>query len=122
MHYLLSRSRVILLVALFVEVVVVVVVVVLAANLLCRRADFQMIETYRPTVAAAGQAPLTAVPVLGLGGVDDHGVTLAMLQEWAALTSGATTVAGFDGGHFFHQADGKANGLWAALTTRFSAL
>lgn len=62
------------------------------------RADFQINETYRYDP----QPPL-AIPIIALGGNDDHDVTAASLQAWQQQTSAGFSIHLFEGGHFFLQ-------------------
>ncbi|PKW18435.1 thioesterase II family protein [Saccharopolyspora spinosa] len=59
------------------------------------RADYQLIETYRPTTS-----PLP-VPVMALMGSSDPEVDEADARAWAAATTGEFELRWFDGGHFF---------------------
>ena len=42
-----------------------------------------------------------AADIHALGGRDDHRIDRDMLSRWANHTSGAFTLAEFDGGHFY---------------------
>lgn len=62
------------------------------------RADMEVYETY----AHADAAPLE-IPVLAMGGVNDHIVSHDDVLAWRQHTSGRFETAFFDGGHFFPQ-------------------
>jgi medium-chain acyl-[acyl-carrier-protein] hydrolase len=60
------------------------------------RADFELIETYRPSDAAPLGCPVTAV-----GGDADPDVSPTMLQDWRVTTSNAFDTRVFPGDHFY---------------------
>jgi surfactin synthase thioesterase subunit len=60
------------------------------------RADFTAVETFRFT----HRAPLTC-PIAVFGGVDDPDSPPASLSSWTGLSTAATSVFTYDGGHFF---------------------
>ncbi|MEW1612387.1 MULTISPECIES: alpha/beta fold hydrolase [unclassified Streptomyces] len=60
------------------------------------RADFRIIETYRPLDATPLRAPVTAV-----GGTADPGCTLPELLSWSALTTDSYEHRLFPGDHFY---------------------
>ena len=61
------------------------------------RADFRMVETYRP-----GPGPqLLDLPVWAAGGECDAEVAESQISAWGETTSGAFSHQMFPGGHFF---------------------
>jgi pyochelin biosynthesis protein PchC len=60
------------------------------------RADYQLIETYRP---AAGR--LLGCPVTAFAAEDDPELTLGQARDWARATTGPFTLQTFSGGHFY---------------------
>ncbi|MBM3851893.1 MAG: thioesterase [Verrucomicrobia bacterium] len=62
------------------------------------RADFKLVDTYRPTAAPPLETPLEV-----FGGTDDPWTTAAELDQWRAHTRGECRVRLFRGDHFFHQ-------------------
>lgn len=60
------------------------------------RADLQMAETYTP--APGGRL---SAPVLALGSTEDDQVSLATLEPWRTVTTGAFRVAMLPGDHFY---------------------
>lgn len=60
------------------------------------RADFQMAETYRPS--GAGRL---ACPVVALGSTGDDRVSVAGLEPWREVTTGAFELAMLPGDHFY---------------------
>jgi medium-chain acyl-[acyl-carrier-protein] hydrolase len=60
------------------------------------RADFKLIETYRPSDAVPLGCPVTAI-----GGDADPDVSPAMLQDWRVTTSNAFDTRVFPGDHFY---------------------
>jgi medium-chain acyl-[acyl-carrier-protein] hydrolase len=60
------------------------------------RADFQLVQTYRPEPGGRLQCPVTA-----LGGLKDRHVGRDDLTAWQLVTSGPFNVTMLPGGHFF---------------------
>lgn len=60
------------------------------------RADYRLIETYRPT-----KPPRVAAPLLACFGSSDKGVDAASAQRWNELTRDFRGVREFPGGHFY---------------------
>ncbi len=60
------------------------------------RADFTLLETWRPDPAAR-----LAAPILAFGGEDDALAPEAALRSWADLTGAAFRLRLFPGGHFY---------------------
>ncbi|MFF6995678.1 thioesterase II family protein [Streptomyces sp. NPDC008313] len=61
------------------------------------RADYRLIETYRPAAPAPLRSPITAYV-----GTDDHGCVREHVLAWAELTtSGDFTLRAFEGDHFY---------------------
>jgi surfactin synthase thioesterase subunit len=60
------------------------------------RADYQLIETYRP---AAGR--LLGCPVTAFAAEDDPDLTLDQAGDWASCTTGPFALRTFPGGHFY---------------------
>ena len=60
------------------------------------RADYRLIETYRP-----GLAPRTDVPVFAAVGDRDPEVAVADVQAWQEATTGDFTFEVFDGAHYY---------------------
>lgn len=60
------------------------------------RADYQLLDTWRPADAPPLSCPLTV-----LGGKDDHAVPPEVLEGWRAQTTGAFRLRILPGGHFF---------------------
>jgi medium-chain acyl-[acyl-carrier-protein] hydrolase len=60
------------------------------------RADFEVVETY----AYKPQAPLNC-PIIAFGGLQDDKVSRDQLEAWRHLTTGAFSVRGLPGDHFF---------------------
>ncbi|MEW2508385.1 thioesterase domain-containing protein [Amycolatopsis sp. NPDC047767] len=60
------------------------------------RADFRLIETYRP-----GPPVRLAVPIHAYSGADDPSVDVPTLLRWAELTSAGFTHHEFPGDHFY---------------------
>ena len=62
------------------------------------RADAQLLETYRPTLDAPLNCPITAY-----GGREDPEVSEQQLAAWARHTRGVFSLRMFPGGHFYLQ-------------------
>ncbi|MEV0223790.1 alpha/beta fold hydrolase [Streptomyces sp. NPDC050704] len=61
------------------------------------RADYRLIETYRPAAPVPVRAPITAYV-----GTEDHGCVREDVLAWAELTtSGEFSLRAFDGDHFY---------------------
>lgn len=61
------------------------------------RADFGMVDDYRPAPAA----PTLSCPVLAVHGRDDPSTSVARMQAWATTTHAQFRLQEFPGGHFF---------------------
>jgi medium-chain acyl-[acyl-carrier-protein] hydrolase len=61
------------------------------------RADFGMVDNYRPEPAA----PTLSCPVLAVHGRDDPSTSVARMQAWATTTHAQFGLQEFPGGHFF---------------------
>ncbi len=66
------------------------------------RADFRLVEEYRP-----GEIPPLPLPVTVFSGRQDADVPPAELPQWQALFTEPAEVQLFDGGHFFIQQNQK---------------
>lgn len=77
------------------------------------RADFELVETYRPP---EGRPPL-AQPITVFGGEEDEDASAEELAAWGELTTGRCAVRTFPGGHFFvhEERDAVLAALGAAL-------
>ncbi|MDH6131235.1 pyochelin biosynthetic protein PchC [Kitasatospora sp. MAA4] len=60
------------------------------------RADYQLIETYRPPLGRRLDCPVTAFAAL-----EDTELTLDQAGDWAHATTGAFTLRTFPGDHFY---------------------
>lgn len=60
------------------------------------RADYQLIETYRPVVGRVLGCPVTA-----FAAEDDSELTLGQARDWARATSGPFVLRTFPGDHFY---------------------
>jgi surfactin synthase thioesterase subunit len=72
------------------------------------RADFELLETYRPASPTALRCPISV-----FGGHSDTTVSRAELQSWEAYAGGEFRLRMFDGGHLFLQ--GQRDALMAAV-------
>ena len=61
------------------------------------KADFRLLETYRPDLAA----PLLDVPIHAFAGAADTGESVALAFRWRELSRGPFRLDAIDGGHFF---------------------
>jgi medium-chain acyl-[acyl-carrier-protein] hydrolase len=91
----------------------------------CLRADFTLVETYRPV-----DEPPLACPISCYGGLDDHHVSREDLEAWRGQTSSAFTLRMFPGDHFFlHSSESSLRraiceelpGAWAENRTNAAA-
>ncbi len=64
------------------------------------RADAQLLETYRPTLGAPLDCPITAY-----GGREDPEVSKQQLAEWSQHTNAGFSMTMFPGGHFYLQSE-----------------
>jgi len=78
------------------------------------RADFTLVETYRPDLAR----PLLDIPMLVYGGEEDEDAPREELVAWQELTEETLRVTVMPGGHFFLHDDPSAflGGLFNDLT------
>lgn len=60
------------------------------------RADYAVLETHAPA-----QRPHLRCPIVACAGVDDPVVDIAGLKRWSTLTSGASSLHRWPGGHFY---------------------
>ncbi|MET7637133.1 alpha/beta fold hydrolase [Streptomyces sp. NPDC005438] len=71
------------------------------------RADFTLVETYRPS-----PEPTLDCPVTALAGLGDTSVPVRAMRHWAELTTGPFTLRPIPGDHFFvHQRTEELTGL-----------
>jgi medium-chain acyl-[acyl-carrier-protein] hydrolase len=103
------------------------------------RADFEVIDTYRPSVPLSINTPVSSsssdsslqpqhlpppldIPVVALGGSSDEGCPQAALQDWLLVTSSpSSSTHTFEGGHFFiDQAD--VNGVFQVLNEQLQRI
>lgn len=61
------------------------------------RADYEVLETYRPS----GDAPALSCPLTACAGVDDQEVGPEGLAQWRSRSTGRFTENWFPGGHFY---------------------
>jgi pyochelin biosynthesis protein PchC len=68
------------------------------------RADYRLVERYRPTIAKGA----IDAPVAVYYGVDDSNLREESLAGWSAVTSATCRTRPFDGGHFYIMQAGPA--------------
>jgi surfactin synthase thioesterase subunit len=61
------------------------------------RADYEVLETYRPSA----DAPMLSCPLIACAGVDDKDVAPEGLAQWRSRSTGRFTENRFPGGHFY---------------------
>lgn len=74
------------------------------------RADFELIDTYPPTLHDPFDLPVTAY-----GGLGDDEVPEDDVEAWSAITKGPFKKRMFAGGHFFLNEQGTRNALLGAV-------
>lgn len=78
----------------------------LATFLPTMRADFQLLDTWRPT-----QGIQLACPITTIGGADDHAIPPETLTGWARCTRGPYQRHVLPGGHFYVRDNDQARDL-----------
>jgi medium-chain acyl-[acyl-carrier-protein] hydrolase len=85
----------------------------LATFLPTMRADFQLLDTWRPT-----QGQQLHCPITGIAGDQDHAIPPETLQGWARCTRGPFQLHVLPGGHFFVRDSDQARDLVADVLRR----